>query len=130
MMDFARSHLSRLARPIGWGGAIALILLIVAILFALNPFSSPQPGRNLFGSKAQFRAWVLKLELEVVPTVHAVERLAAHGFSCETFKDGNVACFREARGTTCGERQFVDLLVPGKKGAAHEVSTRFGTVCL
>jgi hypothetical protein len=105
-------------------------IVLFPIGFWLNSPSRPQPGRNLFDTRAQFRAYVSRLDLAAVATVTAIERLASQGFSCETFKDGNVACFREVRGSICGERQFVDLLVPGKDGATHTVSTRFGRVCL
>ncbi len=111
-------------------GAMVSIVTIVAIGFSLNSPSRPQSGRNLFDTRPEFQAYVSRLGLAAVPTIAAIEKLTSQGFSCATFKDGNVACFREVRGNICGERQFVDLLVPGKDGAAHTVSTRFGRVCL
>lgn len=111
-------------------GAIVSIGSVVAIGFWMNSSSHPHPGRNLFDTRPAFQDYVSRLDLAALPTKTAIERLTSQGFSCETFKDGNVACFREARGNVCGERQFVDMLVPGKAGAAHSVSTRFGRVCL
>ena len=111
-------------------GALLSIGTIVATGIWLNSAPAPQPGRNLFDTRSAFDAYVAQLGLDSVPTATAIEKLTSQGFACETFKDGNVACFREARATTCGERQFVDLLVPGPDGAAHRVSTRFGRVCL
>ena len=110
--------------------ALAVVGTVAGAAVWLDSSARPQPGRNLFDSRAAFHDYVARLGLGVMPTAAAIEKLASLGFSCETFKDGNVACFREVRGTLCGERQFVDLFVPGKDGAAHTVSTRFGRVCL
>ena len=110
--------------------ALAVVGAVAGAAVWLDSSARPQPGRNLFDSRAAFHDYVARLGLGVMPTAAAIENLASLGFSCETFKDGNVACFREVRGTLCGERQFVDLFVPGKDGAAHTVSTRFGRVCL
>jgi hypothetical protein len=111
-------------------GVLVIIGAIAGTAVWLDSPSGSPAGRSLFQTKAEFQAYVARLDLASVPTGTAIERLTSQGFQCETFKDGNVACFREARGTICGERQFVDLLVPGKNGAAHGVSTRFGRVCL
>ncbi len=116
-----------------WVTFLGVLVTIGAIAAtAVWPDSSPSShaGGNLFQTKAEFEAYVSRLDLASVATKSAIERLSSQGFRCETFKDGNVACFRETRGTICGERQFVDLLVPGKDGAVHTVSTRFGRVCL
>jgi hypothetical protein len=121
----------RRRRPwVEFSGVLAIIGIVAAMAVWLDSSSSPHASGNLFESRAGFQAYVARLGLESVPTLAAIERLTAQGFQCETFRDGNVACFREARGPVCGERQFVDLLVPGKDGAAHTVSTRFGRVCL
>lgn len=111
-------------------GGVVSFCTVVGIGFWLHAPAKPQPGHNLFDTRSEFQAYVARLDLSALPTITAIEKLTSQGFSCDTFKDGNVACFREARGTLCGERQFVDLLVPGKDGAAHTVSTRFGRVCL
>jgi len=109
----------------------ALVAICIVIGTALRPDSPSIPGnRNLFDTRAAFEDYVSRLDLASVPTRIAIERLTVRGFQCETFKDASVACFRETRGTICGERQFVDLLVPGKNAAAHAVATRFGRVCL
>ncbi len=110
--------------------AIVSIAAVTAIGFWFLSAAKPQFGRNLFDTRSEFQAYVSHLGLAAVPTMTALEKLQSLGFSCDTFTDGNVACFREVRGTICGERQFVDLFVPGKDGAAHTVSTRFGRVCL
>ena len=109
--------------------ALAVVGAVAGAAVWLDSSARPQPGRNLFDSRAAFHDYVARLGLGAMPTAAAIEKLASLGFSCETFKDGNVACFREMRGTLCGERQFVDLFVPGKDGAVHTVSTRFGRVC-
>ena len=93
------------------------------------PASSPHVGGNLFDSREKFHAYVARLDLASVPIAAVIDRLTAQGFHCETFKDGNVACYRQVKGRLCGERQFVDLLVAGKDGAAHAVATRFGLTC-
>ena len=116
-----------------WFRFFSLLALVGAVAGAavwLDSPARPQPGRNLFDSRPAFHDYVARLGLDAISTAAAIEKLASLGFSCETFKDGNVACFREVRGTLCGERQFVDLFVPGKDGAAHTVATRFGRVCL
>ena len=116
-----------------WFRFFSLLALVGAIAGAavwLDSSARPQPGRNLFDSRPAFQDYVERMGLGALSTAAAIDKLASLGFSCETFKDGNVACFREVRGTLCGERQFVDLFVPGKDGAAHTVSTRFGRVCL
>ena len=110
-------------------GVLVTIGAIAGTTLWLDSRSSPQTGGNLFQTKAEFQGYVSRLNLASVPTRIAIERLTSQGFRCETFKDANVACFRETRGKLCGERQFVDLLVPGEHGAAHTVSTRFGRVC-
>ena len=110
--------------------ALALVGALAGVAVWLDSSPAPQPGRNLFDSRPAFEAYVSRLALGALPTAAAIEKLATLDFSCETFKDGNVACLREVRGTICGERQFVDLFVPGKDGAAHVVATRFGRVCL
>ena len=110
--------------------ALALVSALAGTAVWLDSSPAPQPGRNLFDSRSAFEAYVSRLALGAMPTTAAIEKLASLGFACETFKDGNVACFREVRGTICGERQFVDLFVPGKDGAAHVVATRIGRVCL
>jgi hypothetical protein len=114
------------------GGFVTIIAIVVlgAIGLWLSYSPDPQPERNLFDDRTKFQAYVARMGLASVPTPSAIERLTSQGFACETFKHGNVACFREARGPTCGERQFVDLFVPGQHGAAHSVGTRFGRVCL
>ena len=109
---------------------LALVAAITGVAVWLDSSGRPQPGRNLFDSRPAFHDYVERMGLVALSTAAAIEKLASRGFSCETFKDGIVACFREVRGTLCGERQFVDLFVPGKDGAAHTVSTRFGRVCL
>jgi hypothetical protein len=111
-------------------GAIAAIGVVVAIGLWLNAAPDPPPGRNLFDTRREFDVYVARMALDSVPTLSAIEKLTSQGYSCETFNDGNVACFREVRGTACGERQFVDLFVPGRHGAPHTVATRFGRVCL
>ena len=116
-----------------WIKFLSLLALVGAVAGAavwLDSSARPQPRRNLFDSRPAFHDYVVRLSLGALPTAAAVAKLASLGFSCETFNDGNVACFREVRGTLCGERQFVDLFVPGKDGAAHTVGTRFGRVCL
>jgi hypothetical protein len=111
-------------------GTLVIIAAIAGAAVRLDSSSSSHRGGNLFHTKAEFRAYVSRLDLASVATKAAIERLSSLGFQCETFKDGNVACFRETRGTICGERQFVDLLVSGQDGAEHTVSIRFGRVCL
>ena len=111
-------------------GVLVIIGAIAGTAVWLDSSSGSAAGGGLFQTRAEFQAYVARLDLASVPTGTAIARLTSQGFQCETFKDGNVACFREARGTICGERQFVDLLVPGKNGVAHTVSTRFGRVCL
>lgn len=111
-------------------GALVTLGAIAGTALWLDSPSGSHAGGNLFQTKKGFQTYVARLDLASVPTGTAIERLTSQGFRCETFKDGNVACFREARGTICGERQFVDLLVSGNNGAAHTVSTRFGRVCL
>lgn len=110
--------------------ALAVVGAVAGAAVWLDASPRPQPGRNLFDSRPAFHDYIARLALGALSTAAAIEKLASLGFSCETFKDGNVACFREVRGTLCGERQFVDLFVPGKDGAAHIVDTRFGRVCL
>ncbi len=110
------------------GVLIAIGAFAIAVLW-LMPTSSPHVGGNLFDSREEFQAYVARLDLALVPTAAAIDRLTSRGFHCDTFKDGNVACYRQVKGSLCGERQFVDLLVPGKDGAAHAVATRFGLTC-
>ena len=111
-------------------GALVAIGAIAGAAVWLDSFSNPHAGDKLFHTRTAFQDYVSTLDLASVATQVAIGRLVAQGFRCEIFTDGNVACFRETRGPLCGERQFVDLLVPGKDGAAHVVSTRFGRVCL
>lgn len=110
------------------GVLIASGAIAIAVIW-LMPTSSPHVGGNLFGSREEFQAYVARQDLASVATAAAIDRLGAQGFHCDTFKDGNVACHRQVKGSLCGERQFVDLLVPGKDGAAHAVATRFGLTC-
>jgi hypothetical protein len=111
------------------GTLIAIGAIAIAVLWLALP-SRPHFGGNLFDSRKEFQAYVARLDLASVPTAAAIDRLTGQGFQCETFKDGNVACYRQVKGSLCGERQFVDLLVPGKDGAAHAVATRFVLTCL
>ena len=124
------SPAQRVFYRIGGFVAIVAISVLIAIGFWLSYSLDPQPGSNLFDTRSEFQAYVTRMGLASVPTLSAIETLTAQGFACETFRDGNVACFREVRGSLCGERQFVDLFVPGLHGAAHTVATRFGRVCL
>jgi hypothetical protein len=119
----------RRQRLVGFLGALITVGAIAIAMLWLVPASSPRVGGNLFDSPEEFQAYVARLDLASVPTAAAIDRLSAQGFQCETFKDGNVACYRRVKGSLCGERQFVDLLVPGKDGAAHAVATRFGLTC-
>jgi hypothetical protein len=111
------------------GALIAVGAIAAAVLWLLPPSSSHVRG-NLFDSREEFQAYIARLELASVPTAAAIDRLTSRGFHCETFNDANVSCYRQVKGSLCGERQFVDLLVPGKEGAAHAVATRFGLTCL
>ncbi|HVY08095.1 MAG TPA: hypothetical protein VHB46_19125 [Burkholderiales bacterium] len=120
---------SRSGRSLAFAATLVMAAGIAAV-FQFGAPARPQPARNLFDARAGFDAWVATLNLASLSTSVAIERLAALGFQCDTFQDGNVACFREARGSLCGERQFVDLLVPGEDGSPHRVATRFGRVCL
>jgi hypothetical protein len=116
--------------PVSFLGALIAIGAIAAAVLWLVPPSRPLARGNLFDSREEFQAYIERLDLASVPTGAAIDSLTSRGFHCETFKDGSVACYRQVKGSFCGERQFVDLLVPGKDGAAHAVATRFGLTCL
>lgn len=110
-------------------GVLVAFAAIAALALWTDASSRPRADGNLFHTRSQFQAFVAQLDLAQLPSQAAIGRLSAAGFRCESFSDGNVACMREARGHLCGERQFVDLLVPGEAGAAHTVLTRFGRMC-
>jgi hypothetical protein len=110
-------------------GVLVAFAAIAAVALWVDASTRPRADGNLFHTRSQFQAFVAQLDLAQLPPQAAAGRLSAAGFRCELFSDGNVACLREARGHRCGERQFVDLLVPDKAGAAHTILTRFGRMC-
>ena len=116
-------------------GAAVVITIAVAIAVAIAAGSwlhlsyVPNSGKNIYDNEAAFEAYVASLGLASVPIEAARDRLILEGFRCELFADASVSCERLAQGSNCGERQFVDLTVPGTSGSTHAVSSRFGLVC-
>ena len=115
-------------------GAAVAIAIAVAIAVAaagswLHLSYVPNTGNNIYDDEAAFKAYVASLGLVSVPIEAARDRLILEGFRCELFADTSVSCERLAHGSNCGERQFVDLTVPGTGGTTHGVSSRFGLVC-
>ncbi len=114
------------------GVAVAIAIAVAVAVAAgswLHLSYVPNAGKNIYDNKAAFKAYVGSLGLASVPIEAARDRLMLEGFRCELFADTSVSCERLAHGSNCGERQFVDLTVPGTTGSTHAVSTRFGLVC-
>ena len=112
--------------------AVAVVIAVVVALaagYGLHLSYAPNIGKNIYDNETAFKAWVDSLGLASASFEEARNRLMLEGFRCELFADGSVSCERLAQGSNCGERQFVDLTVPGTGGLTHSVSTRFGLVC-
>lgn len=110
-------------------GATVAIAVAVAAGSWLHLSYVPNTGKNIYDNEAAYKAYVAGLGLGSVTIEAARNRLILEGFRCELFADASVSCERLAQGTNCGERQFVDLTVPGTGGSRHAVSSRFGLVC-
>ena len=108
---------------------VLAVVIAVAAGFWLKLSYAPNTGKNIYDNEAAFKTWVAGLGLAAVPIEEARNRLMLEGFRCQLFADGGASCERLAQGSNCGERQFVDLTVPGSGGSTHSVSTRFGLVC-
>ncbi len=112
------------------GAAVAIAIAVaVAAGSWLHLSYVPNTGNNIYDDEAAFKAYVASLGLASGSIEAARNRLMLEGFRCELFADGGASCERFAQGSNCGERQFVDLTVPGPTGSTHAVSTRFGLVC-
>ena len=111
--------------------AIVSATVLAALVWFIRPHLAWQPntGPGIFDSPVAFEAYVAGLRLDTSSLEGAADRLRGEGFQCDLLEPGNMGCYRRREGSSCGERQFVDLHAGAGNAGALSVKTRFGLAC-